>query len=137
MTSRVIYTGDLRTNNIHERSGSEFQTDAPVDNHGKGERFSPTDLVATSLAACMLTTIGIAASIHGFDITGAECEVEKIMVADPRRIGEIKIAMSFPIGKTYTEKEQRIIEHAAKNCPVLVSLHPDLVKTLDIKWSQA
>jgi uncharacterized OsmC-like protein len=85
----------------------------------------------------MLTTIGIAADAHGFDITGAECAVEKIMVPDPRRIGEIKIAMSFPAGMTYSEKEQRIIEHAAKNCPVLVSLHPDLVKTLDIKWPEA
>ena len=135
MTSKVVYTGELRTVDTHVRSGSVIETDAPVDNHGKGERFSPTDLMATSLAACMLTTIGIAGKTHNINIDGALCEVEKIMVPDPRRIGEIKIAMSFPGGQSYTDKEQAIIENTARTCPVYISLHPDCKKTLTINWN--
>jgi uncharacterized OsmC-like protein len=134
MTSKVIYTGGLRTQDVHLRSGSEFETDAPTDNHGKGERFSPTDLTATSLAACMLTTIGIAGNTHQFDIIGAECQVEKIMAPDPRRIAEIRIVMDFPQSKSFTDKEKKIIENTALTCPVYLSLHPDLKKTLKINW---
>jgi putative redox protein len=134
MTSKVVYTGGLRTSDTHLRSGTEIETDAPVDNHGKGERFSPTDLMATSLAACMLTTIGIAGNTHKFDITGAACEVEKIMAAEPRRIAEIKVIMDMPKDKTYTDKEKKIIEHTALTCPVYLTLHPDCKKTLTINW---
>lgn len=136
MTAHVIYTGDLRTQAIHVRSGSAIETDAPVDNMGKGERFSPTDLVATALASCILTTIGIAAPVHELDIDGAECEVTKIMVADPRRIGEIVINMSFPKSKPFTEKQKTKIEHIAYTCPVFASLHPDLKKTMTFKWPE-
>ncbi len=135
MTSQVVYTGALRTEATHLRSGHTIETDAPVDNHGKGERFSPTDLVATALAACMVTTIGIAGKVHNLDIEGAVCQVEKIMASDPRRIGEVKVIMDFPRGQRYTDKEKKIIENIAMTCPVLISLHPDCKKTLTINWA--
>jgi putative redox protein len=134
MTARVVYEGDLRTIATHVRSGSTIETDAPADNHGKGERFSPTDLVATALAACIITTLGIAAPTHDLDITGSVCEVEKVMLSDPRRIGEIKVHMSFPGHKPYTDKEKQVIERIAATCPVYVSLHPDCKKTLTFDW---
>lgn len=134
VTSKVVYTGDLRTEATHLRSGSTIECDAPVDNHGKGERFSPTDLVATALASCMLTTMGIAGNTHHINIDGATCEVEKIMVPDPRRIGEVKIAFSFPGGQQYTDKEKSILEHTAMTCPVIESMHPDCKKTVTFNW---
>lgn len=134
MTSKVIYTGDLRTTCTHLRSGSTIETDAPVDNHGKGERFSPTDLLATALASCMVTTMGIACLTHNINIDGMECDVEKIMVANPRKVGEVKIDMRFPQRKPFTDKEKKILETAAINCPIMESLHPDCKKTLNITW---
>ena len=134
MTSKVIYTGDLRTIATHLRSGSEIQTDAPVDNHGKGERFSPTDLVATALASCLLTTLAISGKTHDLNIDGAECEVEKIMIPSPRMIGEIKINISFPKSTAFSDKQKKIIEHVANTCPVHASLHPDLKKTYTFNW---
>jgi uncharacterized OsmC-like protein len=134
MTSAVIYQGDLRTEAKHLQSGNIIETDAPLDNNGKGERFSPTDLVATALASCMLTIMGIAAKNHGFNIDGASCKVTKLMVADPRRIGEIKITILLPKGQHYDAKAQLIIERAAMTCPVFESLHPDLIKTIDFLW---
>jgi putative redox protein len=132
--SKVIYSGELRTTATHLRSGTIVETDAPVDNNGKGERFSPSDLVATALASCMCTIMGIAARTHGINIDGTECEVEKIMVADPRRIGEIKVNVHFPKNQSYTDKEQKILEHAALTCPVFESLHPDCKKTVLFIW---
>ena len=117
------------------RSGTVIETDAPLDNNGKGERFSPSDLVATALASCMLTIMGIAARTHNINITGTECEVEKIMVTDPRRIGEVKINMHFPQTENYTDKEKKILEHAAMTCPVIESLHPDIKKTVSFLWN--
>lgn len=134
MTSTVIYQSDLRTIGTHLQSGSVIETDAPTDNNGKGERFSPTDLVATALASCMLTIIGIASKTHGFDIDGTKCTVKKIMLADPRRIGEIKIQMEFPKENEYDGKTQAIIERAALTCPVFESLHPELKKTIEFLW---
>ncbi|PQJ12419.1 osmotically inducible protein OsmC [Flavipsychrobacter stenotrophus] len=134
MTSKVTYTGDLRTTCTHLRSGSTIETDAPVDNHGKGERFSPTDLLATALASCMVTTMGIACLTHNINIDGMECDVEKIMVANPRKVGEVKIDMRFPQSKPFTDKEKKILETAAINCPIMESLHPDCKKTLNITW---
>lgn len=134
MTSTVIYEGDLRTRMTHLQSGSLVETDAPTDNNGKGERFSPTDLVATALASCMLTIIGIAARAHGFSIDGTRCEVEKIMEANPRRIGQINIRMQFPADQSYDEKAKAIIERAARTCPVIESLHPDCIKDLQLIW---
>lgn len=134
MTSKVIYEAGLRTVATHLFSGSVVETDAPLDNQGKAERFSPTDLVATALASCMLTVMGIYARNHGINIDGTTCEVEKIMVADPRRIGEIKIRMAFPTDQVYTEKDKIVLERTANTCPVLESLHPDCKKTVSFIW---
>lgn len=134
MTSKVIYEGALRTSATHIKSGSTVETDAPADNKGKGERFSPTDLVATALASCMCTIMGIAADTHEIDIDGTTCEVEKIMTESPRRIGEIKVNVLFPKGKNYTDKQKKILEHAALTCPVYLSLHPDCKKTVEFVW---
>lgn len=130
MTSRVTYLGDLRTECEHLQSKSKFITDAPLDNQGKGEAFSPTDTVATALASCMFTIIGIKARDNGLDVDGAYAEVTKTMAADPRRISGIKVAITFPT--SYEEKNRKILERAAKTCPVLYSLHPDIV--LDISF---
>lgn len=135
MTSKVKYTGELRTIATHLRSGSELETDAPIDNNGKGERFSPTDLVATALAACICTVMGIKARDMGVNIDGTECGVEKIMATNPRRISEIKVSLDFPKDQTYTDKDKTILERIAKTCPVLESLHPDCKKTISFNWS--
>lgn len=134
ITAHVTYTGELRAGAVHVRSGSSIETDAPVDNHGKGERFSPTDLVAAALATCIVTTLGIAGHAHDLDIVGAECEVTKVMVPDPRRIGEIIVKMSFPKSAPFSDKQKQIIERIARTCPVFESLHPDLKKTLSFEW---
>jgi uncharacterized OsmC-like protein len=134
MTAKVVYTGGLRTSATHLRSGSIIETDAPVDNHGKGERFSPTDLVAAALATCILTTLGIGSATHNINIDGAECLVEKIMASNPRRISELKVELSFPKSAPFTHKEKQIIEHTAHTCPVTQSLHPDLVLTMAFNW---
>ena len=134
MTSQVIYLGELRTTAKHEQSGSYIETDAPIDNHGKGERFSPTDLVATALASCMLTIMGIAAKTHNIDITNTQCSVEKIMETAPRRIGKINIEVHFPKNIVYSEKEKKILEKAALTCPVMESLHPDCIKNIQFLW---
>lgn len=134
MTSKVVYTGDLRTLATHIRSGSTIETDAPVDNHGKGERFSPTDLVATALGACIVTTMAILGKNHGISVDGVSCEIEKIMVADPRRIGEIKVLLDFTGCGPYTERQKTILEHIANTCPVYESLHPDCKNTLTFIW---
>ena len=132
MTSRVVYNGGLRTTCLHLRSGSDFETDAPVDNNGKGERFSPTDLMATSLATCMVTVMGIKARTMGFDLDGVEVEVEKIMKQEPRRVGGINLFFSIPpslleIG----QKEKDILMRTGINCPVQFSLHPDIEVNID------
>jgi putative redox protein len=132
-TSKITYNGGLRTSAVHERSGNEIITDAPVDNKGKGEAFSPTDLLATSLGNCMLTIIGIAAAEHGFNIDGTTCEITKIMAEGPRRVAEIVAVLSFP-AQDYTEKDKKIIERSALTCPVFYSLHPDLKKTISFNY---
>ena len=134
MTSQVIYLGELRTTAKHEQSASSIETDAPIDNHGKGERFSPTDLVATALASCMLTIMGIAANTHNIDITNTQCSVEKIMETAPRRISKINIEVHFPKNIVYSEKEKMILEKAALTCPVMESLHPDCIKNIQFLW---
>ncbi|MBE6229110.1 MAG: OsmC family protein [Bacteroidales bacterium] len=126
----TVYTGNLRTEAIHEQSGSKLVTDAPLDNHGKGEFFSPTDLLATALGSCMLTIMGISAQEYGYNLEGTTVETEKIMGTNPRRVVEIKITINFPKGNDYTDRQKRVIESAAKTCPVANSLHPDLKKTI-------
>jgi uncharacterized OsmC-like protein len=134
ITARVKYIGELRTLAVHEQSTTQIQTDAPKDNHGKGEAFSPTDLVATGLATCIVTTIAIKANQDGMSsIDGAEAEVTKVMYAEPRRIGEIHIKIVFP-KKNYSDKEKKIYERTAHTCPISRSLHPDLKQVLEFVW---
>ncbi len=132
-TSKITYSGGLRTTSIHERSGNEIITDAPVDNKGKGEAFSPTDLLATSLGNCMLTIVGIAAQEHGFDIDGTTCEITKVMGENPRRVTEIVVNFQFP-ENDYTDKVKKIIERSAVSCPVAYSLHPDIKQNVSFNY---
>ena len=134
MTATVTYEGDLRTSAKHVFSGSIVETDAPLDNHGRAERFSPSDMVATALASCMCTVMGIAAKTHKIAIEGMECEVEKIMTSNPRRIGEIKVNVIFPKGAKISDKYRSILERAALTCPVYESLHPEIKKTILFIW---
>lgn len=132
MTSTVVYDGDLRTTCTHLRSGNAFETDAPVDNNGKGERFSPTDLMATSLATCMITVMGIKARTMGFDLNGIKIEVEKIMKADPRRVGGINLFFHIPGNlKDLDDKSKQILKHTGNTCPVQQSIHPDIEVNVD------
>jgi len=133
MISKVIYKGNLRTEATHLRSGNVIITDAPTDNHGKGEAFSPTDLASTSLASCIMTIMGIAADAHNIDIAGAVADVNKVMDSEPRRIKMIEIIIQMP-DHEYTQKEKKILEAAAHHCPVALSLHPDTKEALTIKW---
>lgn len=133
---RTIYLGNLRTEIEHIQSGNKVLTDAPLDNNGKGEFFSPTDLFASSLGSCMLTIIGMSANSYGFSIDGTTIETEKIMAANPRRVAEIIIDIYFPKGAVYTDKQKRLIESAARTCPVHNSLHPDIIKTINFHYDE-
>ena len=128
-TVQTKYLGDLRTESVHLQSGSKLITDAPTDNQGRGEAFSPTDLLATAFGACVLTIMGIAAKTHGFDIDGTEVETTKVMGTEPRRIVELITAFKFP-HNNYSAKHRKILELTAKECPVFYSLHPDIKKTV-------
>lgn len=132
-TTRTIYKGDLRTEMTHIRSGSVITTDAPVDNKGKGEYFSPTDLVASALGSCIFTIMGIAAREHGFSIDGASCRITKIMTDKPRKIGEIKIDFDFS-GGNYTDKEKKILDYCVKTCPVSLSLHESIFQNVTLNF---
>lgn len=133
MTSVVEYEGDLRTVCTHLRSKNGFETDAPVDNNGKGERFSPTDLLATSLATCMLTVMGIKAKKMGFDLKGIKVEVEKLMKSDPRRVSAINLFFHIPENlASIEEKTKQILKHTGNTCPVWLSIHPDI--EVSVNW---
>lgn len=132
-TVQTKYLGDLRTESVHHQSGTRLTTDAPTDNQGKGESFSPTDLVATAYGACVFTIMGIAAKTHGFSIEGAEVETTKVMGTDPRRIVELITTFTFP-PNNYSPKHKKILELAAKECPVFNSLHPELKKTVTFNY---
>ena len=131
-TSKVTYLGDLRTSSVHLQSGNEIITDAPIDNNGKGEAFSPTDMVANSLATCMLTVMGIKARDLDIDFSGSTAVVTKIMAAEPRRISEIHI--TFHMNLATDDKTKTILERTAMTCPVHYSLHPDIKKEIVFKW---
>ena len=133
MTSRVVYQGNLRTECEHIKSGNKVITDAPVDNHGKGEAFSPTDFVATSLASCMLTVVGIYCNNHSIELKECTADVTKIMDSNPRRISEIKISMNFLENK-FDDKLQKIIKNVVETCPVQNSIHPEINVVLDYQF---
>ena len=125
-TANTIYTGGLRTSSTHLKSGNEVVTDAPTDNHGKGEAFSPTDLAATSLGACMLTMMGIWAQGQSIDLADTKIEATKVMGTNPRRISEIHVNFTFPESLKLTDEQNAKLKEVALNCPVAKSLHPDL-----------
>lgn len=129
----AVYEGQLRTSATHGPSGSRLETDAPVDNQGKGERYSPTDLVATALGTCMMTIMGIYAQRHEMDLTGTKVRVEKHMTAEaPRRIARIVTEITVPLSEDHPQR--KAIERAAVNCPVHLSLHPEVEKPVVFLW---
>lgn len=132
-TIKTIYLGELRTENEHLQSGNKVITDAPTDNRGKGEYFSPTDLLATALGSCIMTIMGINARDNGIDIEGTQVDVTKIMASDPRRVAEVVVEFTFP-AKNYTDEEKQLVESVAGISPVPLSLHPDLVQTIKFNW---
>ena len=134
MTSQIIYKGDLRTTATHLQSGTVIETDAPTDNQGKGERFSPTDLVAVALGTCMVTTMAIKARTMDIKLDGTSADVTKIMASNPRRISGIIVHIVFPIGLILDEKQREILENTARTCPVERSLHPDIELDIRFDW---
>jgi len=130
-TARTKYLGELRTEIVHVRSGSVITTDAPVDNKGKGENFSPTDMVASALGSCIFTIMGIAAREHDFSIDGSSCKITKIMADSPRKIGEIKIEFDFS-GNSYTDKQKKILKYCVKTCPVALSLNESVFQNVTL-----
>ena len=135
MTSQIIYEGNLRTVATHLQSGTVIETDAPTDNQGKGERFSPTDLVATALGNCMMTVMGIKARDMDVDLTGTRIDITKIMATEPRRISAIKAFVRFPEHLKLDTKARDILERTARTCPVFQSLHPDLEQDIQFTWA--
>ena len=134
MTATVIYKGALRTELTHTQSISVIENDAPIDNMGKGERFSPTDMVATALGSCMLTTMGIKASTMDIDLTDSKIEITKIMKPDPRRIGGIKAQVTMAKNLGLDDKQKEILERVARTCPVERSLHPNMELDITFEW---
>lgn len=134
ITSSITYEGGLHSTAVHVRSGKSIETDAPVDNQGKGEAFSPTDLLATSLASCALTTMGIVGNKNNINIDGATAEIIKYMASDPRRVSKIELTIQMPKDKTYSESEKELMVRTALTCPVAKSLHPDLIQAVEVKW---
>ena len=137
MTSTVIYEGDLRTVALHIASGTTIETDAPIDNQGKGERFSPSDLVATALGSCMLTIMGQKARDHKIDLKGTRIEIQKIMQAEPRKISGITLTFHLPDNLRLTEKQIIILQRAAETCPVMLTIHPDIEVEVNFNWPTA
>jgi putative redox protein len=132
-TAKTKYLGDLRTEITHLRSGSVIITDAPIDNKGKGENFSPTDMVASALGSCILTIMGIAAREHSFSINGSTCTIIKIMTESPRKIGEIKIEFDLTMND-YTPKQKKILEYCVKTCPVALTLNESVFQNVSLKF---
>jgi uncharacterized OsmC-like protein len=133
MTSKITYLGELRTSSIHLQSGSEIISDAPIDNNGKGEAFSPTDTVANALGSCMFTVMGIKAQDLQIDLSNSNAEITKIMAADPRRISEIHVVFNFSVD--IDAKNKTILERTSMTCPVYYSLHPDIKKVITFNWN--
>ena len=132
MTSRITYLGDLRTTSVHLQSGTEILSDAPTDNYGKGEAFSPTDLVANALGSCMISIMAIKSKDLNVDLVGSTIEITKVMQAEPRKIAKIIVVLNLPI--KVDEKTRIILERVAMNCPVLLSLNADIEKDVTFHW---
>ena len=132
-TATARYAGHLRTEATHSASGSTILTDAPVDNHGRGEAFSPTDLVSAALGSCMMTIMGIVAERHNLDLTGVTYDVTKHMAAEPRRIRQINVQFRLPA--SLTEKERALLENAARTCPVALSLNPEIRQEVQFEYA--
>ncbi|MGG5506827.1 MULTISPECIES: OsmC family protein [unclassified Myroides] len=134
MLSKIKYLGDLRTESVHLQSGEKIVTDAPVDNHGRGQAFSPTDMVTNAAGSCAMTIMGIKANEMNVDLVGSTIEVYKEMQADPRRIK--KITLNISMWSNADEKQRVILERVAMHCPVLLSLHPEIEKEVTFNWTQ-
>jgi len=132
MTASIVYTENLRCEAEHIQSKTTIETDAPIDNRGKGEKFSPTDLLCVSLATCMLTTMGIKAGELGVDITNSKAAVTKHMLSNPRRVGKIEVSVQLP--DNGSERDQKILEAAGNNCPVMKSISPDIEVIINYEW---
>lgn len=132
MTSKVTYLGELRTTSTHLQSGTTILSDAPTDNHGKGEAFSPTDLLANALGSCMISIMAIKSADLELNLEGSTVEVTKFMQSEPRKIAKIEIIMNMSI--EVSDKNKIILERTAMNCPVLLSLNPDIEKDIVINW---
>lgn len=132
MTASIVYTGNLRCEAEHIQSKTIIETDAPTDNRGKGEKFSPTDLLCVSLATCMLTTMAIKAGDLQVDITNSKAEVTKHMLSDPRRVGKIEVSITLPANGS--ERDRKILEKTGDNCPVIKSIHPDIELVINYNW---
>jgi uncharacterized OsmC-like protein len=135
MTASVIYKGNLRCESVHVQSGSTIETDAPTDNKGKGERFSPTDSVCMALATCMITTIAIKSADKGIDFTGSKLEVTKHMLSDPRRIGSIDVILNLTTTSEPDKEGKRYYQNIADNCPVMKSLNPEILINTSYNWN--
>jgi len=133
MTAVITYKGDLRCECTHLQSGTIIETDAPTDNRGKGERFSPTDTVCVALGTCIITTMGIRANDMNIELKETQLEVTKHMLSEPRRIGKIDIVLNIP-PITIEEKDKNVLEMIGNNCPVAKSLHPDLEVSIQYNW---
>lgn len=132
MTSKITYLGDLRTTSTHLQSGTEILSDAPTDNHGKGEAFSPTDLVANALGSCMISIMAIKSKDLNLDLVGSTVSITKIMQVEPRKIA--KIIATIDMSVSTTDKNKIILERVAMNCPVLLSLNSDIEKEIHFNW---
>lgn len=134
-TIRAVYLGDLQVECEHVQSGMKITTDAPVDNEGQGRSFSPTDLCAASLGACILTVIGIYAGKHGLDLRGTEVEITKKMAVAPRRIGEIDVVVHMP-DLSYSDKDRLVLMRVARTCAVHNTLRHNVIQHIDFHWQR-
>lgn len=134
MTASVVYEGNLRCRAIHTQSGSVIETDAPTDNRGKGERFSPTDMLCLALGTCAVTTMGIKAQDMEIDLAGTTIDIQKYMLSDPRRVGKVDVMIRFPKTLNLSEKDRTILERVGNTCPVARSLSPELEMNLQYEW---
>jgi putative redox protein len=134
MTATILYQGNLRCSARHLQSNIVIESDAPTDNRGKGERFSPTDLVCTALATCMITTMAIKATDMGIELKDTQVDVKKYMASDPRRISKIDVVVTLPAILDLDEKNKTILQRTGDNCPVIKSLHPDIILNIIYNW---